>query len=511
MNTDLLRFIDSISRDKKIDKDSVFVDLEAAMVSAVSKAYGEIEDVSVKIDRTSGEIVATVEGETVDMKALGRIAAQTAKQVMIQRIREDERNSIFEEYSQLVGTVVTGQVTRYEGGALTVNLGRAEAFLPRSEQIPGEAHHPGERVRAMILDVREEQSRVRIVLTQTHPDYIRKLFELEVPEVDERIIEIRALAREAGYRTKLAVSSIDSKVDAVGACVGVRGSRIRNIVDELGGEKIDIVRWNESSQVLIGNSLKPAEVKETFLCFELGKATVIVDEDQLSLAIGKRGQNVRLAARLTGWDIDILTPAEYNKNLDDIETALKAIEGVEDVTLDKMLAIGIVSLADVVEVGAEPLVKELDLNEDLAARVVEVAAEEAKRITSEEQQARAAATEEAKRIASEEQQAKAAATEEAKPSEESSRDTPETEPVTVLGAEPAAVSDQPESDALTQAPAEDLSTSVLTEAVDEAPEHVLPERAGGEGEEPAATSAAAPDGDEPARETGSTEPCDPSL
>ena len=393
MSSDLLRFVDSISRDKNIDKESVFVDLEAAMVSATRKTYDQAEEVTVEIDRTDGKIRATADGEPIDMKTLGRIAAQTAKQVMIQKIREDERDSIFEEFSQRVGTVVTGIVTRYEGGALTVNIGRAEAFLPKSEQIPGEAHHPGERIRAMILDVREEQNRVKIVLTQTHPDYIRKLFELEVPEVGERIIEIRALAREAGYRTKIAVSSIDTKVDAVGACVGVRGSRIRNIVDELGGEKIDIVRWNESSKVLISNSLKPAEVKETFLCFELGRATVIVDEDQLSLAIGKRGQNVRLGARLTGWDIDILTPAEYNKNLDDIERALKEVEGVEDITLDKMLAIGIVSLADLAEIGPEPLVKELDMDEALAARVVETASEEAKRIAAETEDAKKAAAE----------------------------------------------------------------------------------------------------------------------
>jgi len=391
MNTDLLRFIDSISRDKSIEKESVFVDLEAAMVSAARKAFEEAELVDVRIDRIQGDITATVDGTPIDMKTLGRIAAQTAKQVMIQRIREDERNSIFEEYSQRVGTVITGTVTRYEGVTLIVNLGRAEAILPRSEQIPGEGHQPGERVRAMILDVREEQSRVRIVLTQTHPDYIRRLFELEVPEVGERVIEIRALAREAGYRTKIAVSSIDSKVDAVGACVGVRGSRIRNIVDELGGEKIDIVRWNESSQVLISNSLKPAEVKETFLCFELGRATVIVDDDQLSLAIGKRGQNVRLAARLTGWDIDISTPADYDKNVDSMEKALKTVEGVEDVLLDKLLAMGIIALPDIVEVGTDPLVEDLSLERALAERIVEVARVEAKRISAETEAAKQAA------------------------------------------------------------------------------------------------------------------------
>jgi N utilization substance protein A len=390
MNTDLIRFIDSISRDKNIDKESVFVDLETAMLSAARKAYDDAEDVVVQIDRASGSIQATVDGQPIDMKTLGRIAAQTAKQVMIQKIREDERSAIFEEYSERVGMVVTGTVVRYEGGSLIVNLGRGEGILPRSELIPGEMHHAGERIRAMVLDVREEQNQVRIVLTQTHPDYIRKLFELEVPEVGERIIEIRALAREAGYRTKIAVSSIDTKVDAVGACVGVRGSRIRNIVDELGGEKIDIVRWNESSQVLITNALKPAEIKETFLCFELGRSTVIVDEDQLSLAIGKRGQNVRLAARLTGWDIDILTPEEYNKNVDDMEKALTGVEGVEDVLLDKLLAMGIISLGDLEEVGAEPLVKELAIEEPLAARVVAIAGEVAKRIAAEAEARKAA-------------------------------------------------------------------------------------------------------------------------
>jgi len=391
MNTDLLRFVDSLSRDKNIAKESVLADLEAAMVSACRKAYNETDEVNVKIDRITGDITATVAGQPIDMKSLGRIAAQTAKQVMIQKIREDERNAIFEEYSQRVGQVVTGTLVRYEGGGMLLNLGRTESFMPRSEQIPGQQHQPGERIRGMVLDVREEQNQVRIVLTQTHPDYIRRMFEMEVPEVAERIIEVRALAREAGYRTKIAVSSIDSKVDAVGACVGVRGSRIRNIVDELGGEKIDIVRWNESSQVLISNSLKPAEVKETFLCFELGRATVIVDEDQLSLAIGKRGQNVRLAARLTGWDIDILTPAEYDRNVEFMEHALKEVEGIDDVILDKMLALGLISVSDVGEVGVEPLVNEVGMTEELAKRVAEHAAKASEVFTAQEAERKAAA------------------------------------------------------------------------------------------------------------------------
>jgi len=388
MNAELVRIVDSIARDKNIEKDSVFEDLEQAMVSAVRKAYGQMDEVTVTIDRLTGEIEAEHNGEPIEMRELGRIAAQTAKQVMIQKIREAERGSIYEEFVDRKGTVVTGTVTRFEGGALIVNLGRAEGFLPKSEQIPGETHHPGERIRCLILDVREAPHQVKIVLSRSHPDFIRRLFELEVPEVAERIIEIKALAREAGYRTKIAVSSIDVKVDAVGACVGVRGSRIKNIVVELGGEKIDIVRWNESSQILIGNALKPAEVEETALCFELGRATVVVPEDQLSLAIGKRGQNVRLGARLTGWDIDILTPKEYNKGLDDLERELSAIEGMDSEKIEKMMAMGIVALSDLEEIGSDPLVNVLELGEEVAAHVIEISAAAAKRLASEAEAAR---------------------------------------------------------------------------------------------------------------------------
>jgi transcription termination/antitermination protein NusA len=383
MNAELVRIVDSISRDKNIDKEEVFYDLEQAMMSAVRKAHGHAEEVVVQIDRLTGDITASKDGEPIGMHELGRIAAQTAKQVMIQKIREAERGSIYDEFVERQGTVVTGTITRFEGGALIINLGRAEGFLPRSEQIPGETHHPGERIRCLILEVRQAPHQVKIVLSRSHPDFIRRLFELEVPEVSERIIEIRELAREAGYRTKIAVSSIDAKVDAVGACVGVRGSRIKNIVVELGGEKIDIVRWNESSQILISNALKPAEVSETALCFELGRATVVVPEDQLSLAIGKRGQNVRLAARLTGWDIDILTPAEYNKNLDLLEKTLTQIEGVDTQIVDKMMALGIVSPMDIEEVGTNPLINDLGLAEELAEKIVSIAAEEAKKLSAE--------------------------------------------------------------------------------------------------------------------------------
>ncbi len=396
MNQDLLRIVDSISRDKNIDKEEIFMDIEAALLSAARKFYGEADDVGCAIDRMTGEIEVR-KGETlIDYREFGRIAAQTAKQVLIQKIRENERTSILDEYMEQKGQIISGSVSRFEGNALIVNVGRSEGFLPKSEQIPGETHNTGERIRCLLLDVRDAGSQVKIILSRSHPDFIRRLFEVEVPEVQEKVIEIKALAREAGYRTKIAVTSIDTKVDAVGACVGVRGSRIKNIVDELGGEKIDIVRWNESSQILIQNSLKPAEIVDTSLNFELNRATVVVNEDQLSLAIGKRGQNVRLAARLTGWDIDILTPKEYNKGLEDLEKSLKGAEGVDDGLLDRMVALGIINLLDIEEMGTEPMVKELQISAELAEKIVVIAVEQSKRIATEDA-ARKIADDEAKK------------------------------------------------------------------------------------------------------------------
>lgn len=393
MNQELIRIVENIARDKNIDKESIFLDLEAAMVSAARKYFGmpqEELDVVVNIDRATGAITAFKDGVQIDVKKLGRIPAQTAKQVMIQKLKADERESVYSEFVQRKGENINGVVGRYEAGSLVVNLNnRAEGIMPKSEQILGETHHPGERVRAIILDVKEISNQVRIVLSRTHPDFIKRLFEMEVPEVAEGIIEIKALAREAGYRTKIAVNSIDDKIDAVGACVGVRGSRIRNIVDELNGEKIDIVRWSDSSQTLIANALKPAEVTEIAICFELGRATVVVTEDQLSLAIGKHGQNVRLAARLTGWDIDILTPTEYNVGVDRLASVVATVEGADDRFVDDLLALGIVSVLDLEEVGPQTLVEELGTDAELAKAVVAAAEEEAKKMSDEKQKRQA--------------------------------------------------------------------------------------------------------------------------
>ncbi|HEY2416126.1 MAG TPA: transcription termination factor NusA [Pirellulaceae bacterium] len=392
MNQELIRIVDAIARDKNIEREQIYTDIEQAIASGLRKQFNT-EDASefvVTLDRTTGDLSATRQGAALDLKVVGRIGAQTVKQVMIQLIRQDERGSIYEEFKDRVGTIVTGTIARFEGGTMIVNLGRAEGIMPRSEQIPGEQHQIGERIQALIMEVRDTLNAIKIILSRSHPELIRRLFEREVPEVGERTIEIKALAREPGHRTKIAVSSIDSKVDAVGACVGVRGSRIKNIVDELGGEKIDIVRWNESSQILIANALKPAEVTEVSLCFELGRATVVVNDDQLSLAIGKRGQNVRLAARLTGWDVDILTPPEFQAGIQRLDQTLKQITGITQEHVDKIIALGLIDVRDIDEVGAGPLQEELGLEEATAVQAVERCAAEAKIVAVEQEVKKAA-------------------------------------------------------------------------------------------------------------------------
>jgi N utilization substance protein A len=405
---EMMRILDSIARDRGIDRSLLISDLEQAMVTACRKFFGTLdaEEFQCQVDPISGEISIYRYGEPLSLRPeeLGRIAAQTFKQVMIQRFRDDERQSLIDEFGGRAGTIVNGVAQRYDHGALIVQVDRAECVMLRSEQIPGEQFAANDRVRAMILDVKDMGNQAKIYLSRAHPDFIKRLFEVEVPEVAERTIEIKAMAREAGYRTKMAVSSIDSKVDAVGACVGVRGARIKTIVDELNGEKIDIVRWNESSQILIANALKPAEVEEISLCFELGRATVVVRDDQLSLAIGKRGQNVRLAARLTGWDVDILTPEEFNKGLEILSSTLTSVEGVTDEMVDRLAALGMVSVFDIEEIGGDVLIDELELDPEVAARVVSVAAVRAKEVA--EQQERDKAESEARR--SQEQSAAAA-------------------------------------------------------------------------------------------------------
>jgi len=344
---EILRIVDAIHRDKNIDKEVVFEGIEAALVSAAKKQYGEEEDIVVHIDRKDGSISGTHNGIPLDPEeTVGRIGAQTAKQVMIQKIREAERDALHDEYHELIGQMITGVVQRYEGGAATVQLNNVEAILPRSEQIPGETHHPNERVRATVFEVRKVGSRVKVILSRTRPQLVQRLFEQEIPEIADGVIEVKAMAREPGYRSKVAVSSSDQRVDSVGACVGVRGNRIKNIVDELAGERIDIVRWSDDLQVLIPNALQPAEVEEVILCQMLGRAIVLVREDQLSLAIGRRGQNVRLASKLCGWDIEIMTREELDESIERAVGGFSSLTGVDDSLAEKLVGEGFLSYDD---------------------------------------------------------------------------------------------------------------------------------------------------------------------
>jgi N utilization substance protein A len=386
---ELIRGVEAVHREKNISKDIIFDAIESAVQLAAEKFYGEEHEVVVTLDRASGEMHARLGEAEIDPQELGRIAAQAAKQALIQKIREGECNYVFDIYAARKGDLIHGTVQRFEGGAATVTIDRHEALLPRSEQIPGETHHVGERVKAIILDVRKVGHRVKIILSRTHPDFVRRLFEQEIPEIADRTIEIKAVAREAGYRSKVAVSSIDLKVDCVGACVGVRGSRIKNIVDELGGERIDIVRWNDSLQVLIPNALQPATVEEVFLYPRLGRAIVLVKEDQLSLAIGRRGQNVRLASKLVGWDIEIMTHDELTEGIERATHWFLRIPGVTDEMVEAFIEEGFLSYDDLTFLEPAQLGELAGVSEEAADDMIAFAEEAAEQVEEEAKAAHA--------------------------------------------------------------------------------------------------------------------------
>lgn len=387
--SEVLRIVDAIHRDKKIDKEIVFEGIEAALVSAAKKHYGEDADIVFHIDRSNGAISGMYNGVAMSPEEMAeRIGAQTAKQVMIQKIREAERDAIFVEYDDLKGQLVTGLIHRYDGGPATVQLqDGTEALLPRGEQIPGETYHVNERVRCTVYEVRKKGSRVQIILSRTKAHLVQRLFEQEIPEIADGVIEIRATAREPGYRTKVAVTSSDQRVDSVGACVGVRGTRIKNIVDELAGERIDIVRWSDDMQVLIPNALQPAEVDEVILCQMLGRAIVLVREDQLSLAIGRRGQNVRLASKLCGWDIEIMTREELDQEIEQAVMGFSEIEGVEPELADRLVGEGFLTYDDLSVIEPDALAEMGGISIEQVQRIVEQAeskALEAERFAAEQ-------------------------------------------------------------------------------------------------------------------------------
>src|ERR1700723_4093600 len=391
---ELLQVADTVARDKGIDKDEVLEAMEQAIQKAGRSKYGQEYDIRAEIDRRSGEIrllrfrevVETVENEATHMPLaaakrlnaeaeigdfitdplppidFGRIAAQTAKQVIVQKVRDAERKRQYNEFKDRVGEIVNGLVKRVEFGNIVVDLGRAEAMLRRDELLPRESFRQGERVRAYIYDVRQEPRGPQIFLSRTHPQYMAKLFAEAVPEIYDGIIEIRAVARDPGSRAKIAVISRDSGIDPVGACVGMRGSRVQAVVGELQGEKIDIIPWSQDPATFVVNALAPAEVTKVVMDEEQRRIEVVVPDDQLSLAIGRRGQNVRLASQLTGWDIDILTEqeeserrqAEFEKrtpmfldalNVDEVVGQLLASEGFS--TLEEVAYVATNDLAEI--------------------------------------------------------------------------------------------------------------------------------------------------------------------
>lgn len=371
--TDVLRLVDSIHRDKGIAKELLFDAIEQALLTASRKRWGPHGNLTVTVNRVSGEIEAYEDGRRMDPNTFGRIPAQTAKQIMIQKIREAERDVIFADYEAKIDTLVNGAVQRFDKGAIIVNLGRTEGIIPRQEQVFNEQYRPGDRIRAYVVKVQKKGQKVMIILSRTHPNLVKELFVVEIPEIGDRTVEIKGIVREPGHRTKIAVHSSDMKVDAIGACVGVRGTRIRNIVEELNGEKIDIVRWNDQQDLFIRNALSPAEISAVELDRETQRARVIVPDDQLSLAIGKKGQNVRLTAKLTHWHIDIMTEEQARKVREAERAEVYKIPMLPPGVAEKFLLAGLTSLRVIIGKGADHLTTMYSLSEEDAAAVVEYA------------------------------------------------------------------------------------------------------------------------------------------
>jgi N utilization substance protein A len=398
---ELLRIVDSLHREKNIDTELVLQAIEAALVMAAKKQFGEEADIDVQIARDGGAIRATCDGRELNQEEIGRIGAQTAKQVIIQKIREAERDARMDEFQDQVGQLVTGIVQRTERGLTIVQLGAVEAILPRGEQIPGETYHNGERVRAVIYEVKASGNRVKIILSRTKPQLVQRLFEQEIPEIAEGVIEIRAISREPGYRSKVAVSSSDQRVDCVGACVGLRGNRIKNVTSELAGERIDIVRWSDDPMVLIPNALQPAEVEQVLLCDMIGRAIALVSEEHLSQAIGRYGQNVRLASKLCGWDIEIMTADELEQQIDRAMKGFLEIEGMTEELAQRLVEQGYLSYDDLSVIEPDVLMEMGGLSSDQVDAIVEQADDLAAQQEEEEKERKRIEREEKERRATE--------------------------------------------------------------------------------------------------------------
>ena len=359
---ELLKAMEELEKERGISKDYLIESLELALVTAYKKDYDSAENVKVTIDRETGDthvystktVVKTVEdplleislkdankkskkyevGDSVDVelvtKNFGRIAAQTAKQVMVQKIREAEREIVYNEYSDKKGGIVTGLIQKAEGNAVVMDLGKLEGIMPIKEQIPSETYKVNDKIRGYVVDVEKgAKGNPQAIVSRSHPDFVRKLFEFEIPEIYEGLIEIKNISRDPGNRSKVAVYSTNENIDPVGSCVGQKGVRIQNIINELHGEKIDVIEWNEDPSIFISSALLPAQVLAVDVREEEKFAQVIVKDDQLSLAIGKAGQNARLAARLTNWKIDIKSESQFRQMLEEMQNAENSDEEVE--------------------------------------------------------------------------------------------------------------------------------------------------------------------------------------
>lgn len=371
---ELLRIVDSIHREKKIDKEVIIAGIESGLLTAAKKYYGDDCDVQVHIDPVTGQIAASHNGIPMPAEEISqRIGAQTAKQVMIQKIREAERDTLYDEFKSQLDDIVTGKVHKMERGTAIVQLGNIEAILPASEMIPKESIKVGDQVRATIAEVRKQGSRVKVILSRIRTHLVKRLFEENIPEIAEGVIEIKGISREPGYRSKVAVVSEDKRIDCVGSCVGVRGNRIKDIKSDLAGEQIDIVPWDPDPMKFIPNALQPAEVEETILCTMLGRAIVLVKEEQLSLGIGKKGQNVRLASKLVGWDIEIMTAEELQETLDKAVLGFRSIPGVSDDLADMLVGEGFVSYDDLSIIEPDALQEMGGLSEEEADAIIDEA------------------------------------------------------------------------------------------------------------------------------------------
>jgi transcription termination/antitermination protein NusA len=390
MTIDLNSILGQIGRDKGIERTILIEAVESAMLSAARKHYGHHLNLEAKYDPDVGDIevyhIKTIVDKVLDpetqislnqarsevgpdvvfsigddyilrleTKSLGRIAAQTAKQVIIQKMRDAERGVIFEEFKNSKGDLINGIVSRYEKGNVIVNLGRTEAILPKREQIIKEKYRQGDRIRSMILDIDKTSRGPQIVLTRSHPEFLRKLFEHEVVEIQEKVIEIKGVAREPGERAKIAVHSRDASLDPVGACVGIKGSRVQAVVGELKGEKVDIITWTSDEPSYVARALAPAEVTRVVVDEDNHAMEVVVNDDQLSLAIGKRGQNVKLASKLTGWKIDVRSVSAAEEESKKIRKALEAIPDIDFTNAEMLYQAGYRSIKEVVDADKEEL------------------------------------------------------------------------------------------------------------------------------------------------------------